>query len=280
MNYQLYNGELIDSGQPIVGSTNRAFNFGDGFFESIRVFNGTAPFLSLHWQRMQFAAQTLQFNLASRLNYNLFSQHVLKLTESNGLKNARIRFQCFRDGEGKYTPQTDGIGYVATSTELETGLLELNKVGLKVGVFKGAMVNPAPQSTFKSINAIPYILGSKYCQDKGFDDCLMLDHRGNIAETTNSNLFLVHDNTIITPDLKRGGVNGVMRNVVLQVAENAGLQCVLKSISHKDILEADELFLTNATSGLRWVGGMERKRFFKRVSAKLTSHINDLHGLS
>ena len=113
-----------------------------------------------------------------------------------------------------------------------------------------------------------------FAKQNGLDDVFMLDFRGNIAESTNSNIFLVIGNELVTPTLKNGGVNGAMRRVVIQEAKRLGWTCKLSDVKLKDVLNADECFLTNATSGVRWVSGFDKKRFFKRASSKLIAEIN------
>lgn len=280
MRYQIYNGEFFPEDDFVASSTNRGFNFGDGFFESIRVFDGRSPFLPLHWKRMQFASHHLSLSLENSLTFEQFKHQVLTIAQKNEEPNSRVRFQCFRKGAGKYTPEINEVGWAITSKALEQSRFELNKVGLKIGVCKKVMVNPAPQSSFKSTNAIPYIMGSMEAQAQKLDDCLLLDSRGKIAESTNSNVFLVQGNELITPSLKNGGVNGVMRNIILQTAISLGFKCKFSDFTYDRMLSADELFLTNATTGLKWVAGLEKKRFFKRVSTKLVDAVNEQYQLS
>lgn len=279
MKYQLFNGEVFSEGDLFIHSSNRGFCYGDGFFESIKVSNGKVPFLQLHYQRLVAACNVLRISIPSEFDLPVFRTEVLRLAKLNNEPNSRIRFQGFRQGSGRYTPESSEFGWVMVSQPIEYSEYRLNKQGLKLGLCETYTINPAPQSSFKSSNSVPYILGGLYAKENGFDDCLLKNVNGNIAEATTSNLFLVSGKHLVVPDLSIGGVAGVMRHVVLQEALAEGLEIKDKPLTKQDILEADEVWLTNASRGIQWVAAFENKRFFKRKAEKLTEHINYKFGL-
>ena len=273
-NFLLFNGELKREGEPLLPVTNRGFCYGDGFFESMRVSNGKAPFVKGHWQRLIRVCKFLRLQIPESLTEARFNQFALALVEKNGFKNARIRFQGYRLGEGRYAPENNFLGWSMVCQEFESSAYQLNKKGLHVEVCTTHSINPAPQSSFKSSNSLPYVLGGIFASDNKLDDCFLLDSEGFIAEATGSNVFLLKGNELVTPDLSNGGVSGVMRSVVLQEAKSLGLKTTSELISLEDVLEADECFLTNASSGIQWVGAVGKKRFYKRGAEKLINHIN------
>ena len=273
-NFLLFNGELKRDGEPLLPVTNRGFCYGDGFFESMRVSNGKLPFVKGHWQRLIRVCKFLRLQIPELLTEERFSQFALALVEKNGFVNARIRFQGYRVGEGRYAPENNVLGWSMVCQELETSALQLNKKGLHLDVCTTHSINPAPQSSFKSSNSLPYVLGGIFASDNKLDDCFLLDSEGFIAEATGSNVFLLKGNELVTPDLSNGGVSGVMRSVVLQEAKSLELKTTSELVSLEDVLEADECFLTNASSGIQWVGAVGKKRFYKRGAEKLINHIN------
>jgi len=273
---QLFNGEFVSINQPVVLTTNRGFCYGDGFFESIRVANGTPLFAAAHWSRVVQTAKFLSIDISAEMNSQKFGNFIKELCVKNGLYNARIRFQVYRKGEGKYMPNKNGAGWSMTCSELETATYQLNKKGLLVGVCTTYPINPKPQSWYKTGNSLPYILGSQYAQKMNWDDCLLLDAEGFIAESTHSNIFLVKGNTLVTPNLCNGGVMGIMRSVVMQVAAKNGFEVKTALVSEADLLESDEVFLTNAIRGIQWVGAFKNKRFFKKKAEILLQLIGGL----
>ena len=127
MKYQLLNGVFYPAEENLIHASNRAFNFGDGFFESIRVSNGNAPFIHQHWKRLTHACEILQISVPAAFTVNAFRNSVLSLAQKNDEPNSRVRFQGFRAGAGKYTPERSELGWSATSIPMETSEYRLNR---------------------------------------------------------------------------------------------------------------------------------------------------------
>ncbi|MCF8463268.1 MAG: aminotransferase class IV [Flavobacteriales bacterium] len=278
-NYLLFNGEFHEDGDALLQLSNRGFCYGDGFFESMRISNGKVLFVKGHWNRLSRVCNFLRIQIPVTLTEQSFNEYALALAHRNGLKNARIRFQGYRMGEGRYAPESNLLGWSMVCQELETSAYTLNKNGLHVAFCNTHTINPAPQSSFKSSNSLPYVMASMFVADNKLDDCFLLDPKGYVSEATGSNVFLLKENELLTPNLFYGGVPGVMRSVVLKEAALLGWRTTEALISKNDILAADECFLTNAARGIQWVGAVEKKRFYKRGAEKLTAHINSKYGL-
>jgi branched-chain amino acid aminotransferase len=277
--FLLFNGAYYAEGTPLLAVDNRAFCYGDGFFESMRVSNGTLHFIKGHWQRLEMACRTLRIQIPGSLTQKEFHRLALELCQRNGFQHARIRFQGYRMGAGRYAPEHNVLGWSMVCSELDSAEYLLNAKGLKMAFCTSHRINPAPQSTFKSSNALPYILGGIYAAEQQLDDCFLLDAEGFVAEATGSNVFLLKGNELVTPDLSNGGVAGVMRSVVLSEAASIGLRTSEALITEEDVLEADECFLTNAARGIQWVAAVGKKRYYRRGAEKLTRHINTRFGL-
>lgn len=277
--YLLFNGQFFREDEKLLGVSNRGFRYGDGFFESMRMSNGRIPLVKGHWSRLKRAVGYLQIQLPEALNENTFEQYATELCKQNGFRNARLRFQGFRSGEGRYTPEKSLLEWSMVCEPADSSEYQLNKNGLHVEVCTTHRINPAPQSSFKSSNSLPYVMGGIFAQQNSLDDCFLLDANGNLAEATGSNIFLQKGNELITPDLSNGGVPGVMRSVVIEQSKMLGLTVQEKPVSVKELDGADECFLTNASKGVQWVGAVGKKRYFKRYAAKLTDRINQFYGL-
>ena len=273
--FQLQNGEFHSSNSPLLQTSNRGFCYGDGFFESMKISNGKAPFIALHWKRLEKVCSFLRIQIDESLNLQSFNRFALELVHKNGFRNARIRFQGYRIGTGRYSPDENKLGWTMVCEPTHDSDYALNKHGLHLDVCTSHQINPAPQSSFKTSNSLPYVLGGIFAKEKGLDDCFLIDAEGSIAEATGSNVFLVKGNKILTPNLSAGGVAGVMRSVVIQEAEKCNLTITKGVVKIEDVLMADECFLTNASRGIQWVGAVRKKRYFKKVSSNLIQHINE-----
>ena len=273
--YLNLNGQLLPSGNVKIPYHNRAFRYGDGFFETIRCFNGKPLWMPQHFERIKKSARILKFSLPENADTDYFSHNISGLLESNGhMAGARIRLSIFRDSGGFYRPDGDQAGILIESLPLKTERYQLNKEGLIAGIFDEIRKPVNLLSNIKSSNALIYILASVFAREKGWNDALILNPDGHIAEATSSNVFVVKDNRIHTPDLNQGCVEGVMRSILLSVLSSEGFSIHECSLLPEDLFDVDEVFLSNTISGVQWVKGFEHKRYFHKISSRIIELIN------
>ncbi len=276
-NYVLFNDEFFERETPILKVGNRAFKFGDGMFESMRMANGKLQFPELHADRIKATMKALKMD-----GYNLLDEYFLKtktseLARKNKIHaNGRFRLSIYRDGEGLYTPETNKVGYLLEVKPLETPTYELNKKGLIVDVYDEITKPINKLSNFKTSNSLPFVMAALYQKQHRLDEVLLLNQNGFLCESTSSNLFVVYQNQIYTPALSEGCVGGVMRNVIMRLAKQHQLPLIEAQINPQILNEAEEVFLTNAIGGVRWVMGYGRKRYFNEVSRAFSNWLNHL----
>jgi branched-chain amino acid aminotransferase len=159
---------------------------------------------------------------------------------------------------------------------LQGELFELNEIGLTIGLFADAAKSIDKLANYKTCSALVYVLASIYKSKAGLDDCLILNSRSNICESTNSNVFLVKDNTIHTPSLEEGCIRGVMRKQIILLGKKNGLAVNETSVEPEKLKQADEVFLTNAANGIRWVQRFGSVRYENKISHLLSSSLKKL----
>ena len=93
-----------------------------------------------------------------------------------------------------------------------------------------------------------------------------MNQEGFLCEALTSNIFVYYDKVLYTPALNQGCIDGVMRRVVMDMAEDEGIPVVEAQISPEIMKKADELFCTNAVQGIQWVMGYKQKRYFNKIS--------------
>jgi len=273
----LFNDQFFTHEDAILKATNRAFKFGDGLFESMRMCNGKLQFAELHADRIRATMKALKMD-----GYNLLDDYFLKqktgeLYRKNRISgNARFRLTIYRQGEGLYTPETNKVGYLLEVKPLETSNYELNKKGLIVDVYDEIPKPINKLSNYKTTNSLPFVMAAIYQKQHRLDEVLLINQNGFLCESTSSNLFVVYQNQIYTPSLSEGCVAGVMRNVVMQLAKQHQLPLIEAQINPQILEEAEEVFLTNAVSGVRWVMGYGRKRYFNEVARIFSVKLNSL----
>ncbi|MFD2515767.1 aminotransferase class IV [Pontibacter locisalis] len=242
--YLLFNNELLPEEEFRLPLTNRAFQYNDGFFETVMVVNGKLRFWSDHLDRMQEAAQALNFNVPSLFLENNFEQVLLNLSHMNGAQaSGRLKLKVWRAGAGLYSPQTSDIDWLATAQVASVATVE----PLSIGVCEKIRTAFSPLSHFKGPNSPIYVLASMDKQRLKMDDVLLLSSEGYIAELTSSNIFWFKDNELFTPTLETGCVNGIMRRNILRWCESEGILVRESKAPFTTLFLADEVFSANVT---------------------------------
>ncbi|QNK61976.1 aminotransferase class IV [Pedobacter sp. PAMC26386] len=275
--YILHNDQFIAVDQSILTATNRGFRYGDGLFESMRMSGGKLKFAELHADRLQAGMNALKMDGGILFDDYFLKQKTAELCKRNKLKdNVRFRLSIYREGEGLYTPDSNKSGYILESGILAPGGYELNKKGLIINVYDEITKPINKLSTFKTSNSLLYVMAGLYKQQNRLDEVFILNQHGFLCESISSNLFVVYDKQIYTPALSEGCIAGVMRNVVMKVAKANQIPVIEAQINPEVLNEADEVFITNATSGIRWVMGYGKKRYFNEVTKSLSALLNAL----
>ncbi|RYG14199.1 MAG: 4-amino-4-deoxychorismate lyase [Chitinophagaceae bacterium] len=274
-NYILFNDEFYNADEAVLKASNRGFKFGDGLFESMRMCNGKLMFAEQHADRLKAGMIALKMEGFALLDEYFLRQKTAELQKKNKLgANARFRLSIYRDGEGLYTPQINKIGYLLEAKPLETSTYELNKKGLIVDVYDEITKPLNKLSNFKTSNAMVYVMAGLFQKQNRLNEAMILNQEGFLCESTSSNVFVVYQNQIYTPALTEGCIAGVMRTVVLQLAKTHNYSLVEAQISPEILKEAEEVFVTNASSGIRWVMGYGRKRYFNEIAKELSEKLN------
>lgn len=268
----IYNGKLMAADALPLELTNRAFRYGDGLFESIRLFNNRLPFWPQHVQRLQMGLDAL--GLTFDLDADQLQDEMLQLAAHQQYTNARLRLTLWRNSAGNYKPDGDSTAYLIEAAAMDTDAFALNAQGLRVGIYSADRKYPGPLANFKTLSAQLYVQASRYATLKGWDDALILNTSGQVIEATSSNLFLVRDGNLHTPPASHGCVDGIMRKVILQTALQAGWQVSAGPVSAETLKAADEVWLTNAIKGIQWVGSLGGEVYTHKLAQKFTELLN------
>ncbi len=272
----LVNGELVDEARLPHAIQNRGFRFADGFFETIRVVFGKAQHLPLHYQRLTNSLQAHRIKPTSGFSFTAFSLAIAALIDANELnEGGRIRVTFIRDGSGRYTPNSNGLLWIAESEILKRNEFILNEKGLTVDLFSAMKKHVDPLANFKNIAASIYIQASIWAQENNLDDVLISNEQNHIIESSHSNLFLVSNGVLYTSGLDGGPVGGVMRATIINIALANKFKVFECNLNPQELLQADELFLSNAVNGIQWVASYRTKRFYNKTARELTRLINE-----
>ena len=269
-----YNGRLILEDTPIANSGNRGLRYGDGVFETMKMVDREIRLKSYHFERLFMGLHLLRFEIPEYFDARFLEEQILSLCEKNNLgKAVRIRLNIFRKNGGLYDPVDHIPEFVIEAWELPEHYFRLNDNGLVVDIYPDARKSCDLFSSIKSNNYLPYSMGALYAKEHKLNDCFILNIHDRICDATIANVFWVRGNSIYTPPIAEGCVAGVMRRHLLNILPKSGYMVEEKLFGIEDLTQADELFLTNATSGIRWVKEFRRQQFRNDVINELVALI-------
>ena len=255
MNSISVNGKILSDLKPALLVSNRGYRYGDGLFETMKVSAGKIILESLHFERLFNSLQVLKFKIPRLFTVEKIRNEILALASKNRcLQLARVRLSVFRGHGGLYeNDQEKEPQYVIECWPLNESVNGLNENGFVIDIYPIARKSTDTFSNLKTANFLPYAMAALYAKENKLNECLVLNTAGNIADATIANIFIVKDGTILTPALSEGCVNGVMRKYLVKELNKANQDVKESILTENDIKNADEIFLTNAINGIRWV---------------------------
>jgi branched-chain amino acid aminotransferase len=169
------------------------------------------------------------------------------------------------------------VSYLIQASLLESQFYSNHQQEYEVDLYKDFYISKQLISTLKTTNKIIHVTASIYANENGLDNCVLLNDSKNVAEMLQGNLFMVTGNTLITPPVSEGCVNGIMRKQVLALAKkNQNLEVVEAVISTFDLQKADELFFTNVIKGIQSITKYRKKEFGTTIANVMVEKINEL----
>ncbi|HJP62266.1 MAG TPA: aminotransferase class IV [Mucilaginibacter sp.] len=274
--YINFNGEILAADSKLLTIANRGFKYGDGLFESMRLMKGHLKFADLHADRLQRGMKLLKIDGYSQMDTWFLKEKVEQLATRNRIKHGRLRLTVYRDAEGLYAPTQNKMGYCLELQPMDEPRYFLNDKGLIMDVFTELPKPVNYLSNVKTCNSLPFVMAGLFKTQNRLDDVFLINHRGNLCEAGSSNIFVWYKSHLYTPALSEGCVEGVMRNIVINLARQSNIPFTEAEINPDILYEADEVFLTNASRGIQWVMGFGVKRYFNQLSKGLMGELNKL----
>jgi branched-chain amino acid aminotransferase len=271
-----FNGEILPADTRLITINNRGFKYGDGLFESMRLMKGQLKFAELHADRLQRGMKALKIDGYSQMDTWFLKEKAVDLARRNKAKHGRIRLTVFRDAEGLYTPTQNKMGYCMEIVPHDEPRYFLNTKGLIVDLFSEIPKPTNYLSNIKTCNSLTYVMAGLYKTQNKLDDVFLLNQGGFLCEAGSSNVFVWYQKHLYTPALSEGCVEGVMRQVIIDIAKKNGIPVTEAQINPEILYVADEVFLTNATMGIQTVIGYGVRRYFNELSKMLIDELNKL----
>jgi branched-chain amino acid aminotransferase len=270
MEYFNCNGKIHPSGTSVIGPDNRGLRFGDGLFETIRSRNNRLEFADEHFARLWKGMTVLQFKIPVHFAPEDLQEQIQDILNKNRHNNmARVRLTIFRSDGGLFDEINNTPNYLIQTWALPEYTGQWNSNGLQLGIYKDAQKNCDMLSNLKHNNFLPYALAALHARKQKWNDAVLLNNHGRICDTTIANIFLIKDGAILTPSLEEGCIGGIIRKNLLNQLLRDDRKVIESEISVDDLLDADEVFLTNSIHHIRWVGEFGDKKYGHELTQKI-----------
>lgn len=239
-------------------STDRALLYGDGVFTSIAIAQGKALFLQQHLKRLE--------NDCMRLQINNFSMQAAKNALSSALHGttraiARLSVSRSSGERGYYCAQEEPV-YWVTVSDWPKHIVQFREQGINVCLCQQRLSRNPSLAGIKHCNRLEQVLARNEWHNADIQEGLMLDDSDAVIEGTMSNLFLIKDNQLFTPNLTFSGVEGIMKELVIGIAKKRQIDTITARLTVADVNSADGIFVTNSIIGI-WPINQLEQRFFK-----------------
>jgi branched-chain amino acid aminotransferase len=265
------NGRLVPEEEARVSVFDRGLLYGDGVFESFRAVGGVVFRQDRHLERLLRSADGIGLDLTSA--GPALAAAPGEVLEANKLSDARIRLTVTR-GTGRPGDYVEALGppTVVVSAAPFQGLDEsLYADGVRVLIPRRRQIPPdALDPAIKSISRLGSVLARREARDRGAFEAVLLDGGGHLTEGTASNVFLVVMGRLLTPPAPAGGLAGITREAVVELAQAAGIEVSEERLPAGLLAEAQEAFLTNTSWEVLPVVQVDERRIGEGVPGPVT----------
>jgi branched-chain amino acid aminotransferase len=277
MSLKIYiNGRLLDKEDAKISVYDHGLLYGDGVFEGLRSYGGRVFRLQQHLDRLYDSAKAiwLEIPIAKRA----MADAVVETLKVNGLDDAYIRLVVTRGAGslGLDPNRTSDPQVIIIADRIQLYPPELYEKGLEIVTASTMRNHPAAlNARIKSLNYLNNILAKIEGLQAGSIEALMLNHKGEVAECTGDNIFLVHTGVISTPPTDAGILEGITREAVIELAERAGIEVRQIPLTRHDVYVADECFLTGTAAEVIAVVKVDQRVIGSGEPGPLTRQLKD-----
>ena len=264
------NGVLYNSLPDPLEHYARACTYGDGVFESIRMFSSTVPLWKYHYDRLMRSLHKLSITLPDITGPDALLNEIYKTASGH----ARIRLMACRKPGGLYLPeQSDGLFLISASPSADVSF-PVHETGLSVSLSTKIQVPVDYFSGIKSLSAQRYVNAAMEARDRNLDDVILINSLENVCESSTSNIFWIKNNQYFTIPGGEGQVHGVFQDFLRETMCKSGISVTEKPCTFASLLQAEEILLTNAVSGIRWIRQLDGTLKTGSTARLLTGLVN------
>lgn len=257
----IFDGNLVSADTPVASAHSRGLMYGDGVFDTFRIYAGKIFKLAEHLERTQSGLRFLGISVPRDLRIDDLKDHLKRVLKKNDLRDRDVivRLQVWRDGSRGYLPDsTDESHFSITVSPAPSELAPLKLVTIDRRRIPAASV-PAK---YKLSNGINYILASQEAKKSTGDDALMQTVDGWVSETTIANIFWRKGQQVFTPSEECDLLPGITRNLLIDiVAQHSEIQMNVGKYRIDDIMQADSVWISNSVRELLPVSAVDDQTY-------------------
>ncbi len=232
-------GKALPVSKALISIFDNALFYADGLFETFLAVNDRAIFLEDHLERFENGARLININIpVSRKKLSRWITDSIALNPAP-VKKVRVTLTA---GDSRFwsgRKQKPRLLIIVTEHRLPNNPFRLNVSPFAVD----------ERSPFRHVKTLSFVLemsSRKLAYIDGFDDAILLNHKGNVAETSSANIFWVENNELFTPPLSAGCLEGMTRRHILALASDAGIRAGERNINLSNLLKSDEIFISSS----------------------------------
>ena len=248
------NGQFMPEEDAKVSVFDRSFLYGDGVFETLRLYNGKPFLLDRHLGRLAHSLGSLY--IGDPYDFDQWNEHVRELINRNSAKESILRIQVSR-GVGKRGYTSSGNYSPTTVISLHDTPPSVSDTQLDLITATGILTDHDPLSTLKTSNKLVNIIAMREAERAGAHDALLLNGKGFATETSSSNIFAILGTKLNTPPLNSGCLSGITRGYILELAIELGIETTQEDLGYDQLKSCEGIFLTNSVREIQAVKSLD-----------------------
>lgn len=239
----IFDGKKINETELGWDTLARAAEFGDGLFETMMWQGGKVWHWAFHQHRLSRGCRLLDLEAAQLPEEEVLTEATRTLL-GNSPEPRLLKLVVFRQNKGNgYTPEGRDIHWLLRERRLVIPPLS----GLRLGFSKDNAIQSRTLSSIKTLSSVPYVLASIEKRHSGYDELILINDNGQLTETVTANLFWKRGETVFTPRIDCGCLDGTMRAATLEYLSAMGIKVSEGHYGTSELLKAQTVFLTKAT---------------------------------
>ena len=268
------NGEIYPNDDAFISIFNTSLISGDLIFENLIVSSNKVLFYEEHYFNLLSSMRILKIKIPMSFTPECLEEQLLSLYIKSGFVNEKILMRILICNNVATNINPTSVNYyIYDAHKIDYSINNFEKYTLDV--FKDYFKNTGLLSNLTTNNQLIQRIGLRYCEENDFNDCVILNNSKIISETLNGNIFMIMNDKVLTPSLKDGSNNNVIRSKIIELVNNdiEGYEIIEQPLSVFDIQKSDELFISNINFGIQPVRKFRKKVFTDKITSLIKNKL-------